>query len=76
MKVSKITVGAVIPTAQYANIQSTIEISDIENIQEASQYGLEWIKEHFERFSEKGKLSERDIEITSQKKTLLTKMLP
>ena len=73
MKITKITVGATIPTGQYQNIQPSIEISDIENIQEASTMGIEWIKEHFERFCEKGKIQDKDIEITSQKKTLLTK---
>lgn len=74
MKISKITVGATIATAQYQNIQPSIEISDIEDIQVASELGTEWIKEHFERFSTTGKLTEKEIEITPQKKTLLTKV--
>lgn len=74
MKVHKVTIGATIATGQYQNISPVIEISEVDNIQEASQYGMEWIKEHFARFSIGGTLAEKDIELTPQKKSLLTKI--
>lgn len=74
MKVSEITIKGTIPTGQYANLQPEITISEIDSIQEATQHGLDWMKEHFERFSEKGALTDKDIQITDQKKSLLTKV--
>lgn len=73
MKITEISVSAVIPTGQYANIQPKIVISEVENVSEASQLGLAWINENFERFSEKGKLTDRDVILTEEKKSPLTK---
>lgn len=74
MKVTEISVSAVIPTGQYANIQPKIVISEVDNVPMASQMGVEWIKEHFERFSEKGMITDKEVIITAQKKSPLTKM--
>lgn len=74
MKITEISIGATIATGQYQNIQPKIVISEVDNVAEASQFGLEWIKENFERFSEKGQISDKDVVLTEEKKNPLTKM--
>jgi hypothetical protein len=64
MKISEIKIGAVIPTGQYQNIQPEITISDINDLGEASKIGIEWIKGNFERFSEKGAITDKEISVT------------
>ena len=59
MKIDKITIGATIPVAQYANIMPEITMSDIDLNE--SEFGLNYIKQMFARFSEKGSLNDKEV---------------
>lgn len=67
MKVTKLTLSATIPTGQYANIQPSIEISDITNIDDAQLLGINYIKDFYERFSSIGELKENKVKTTIEK---------
>lgn len=66
MKVNRIKVGAVIPVAQYANLQPEVEIHDVDH-REGIDSAMSIIKNMFEKFSERGPLNERDVSSTIQK---------
>lgn len=59
MKVDKITIGAVIPVAQYSNIQPSIELSEV-TAEEGIAFAMNHIKELFVNYSEKGGLTEKE----------------
>lgn len=50
MKLSKITIGATIPTGNFSNIKVDFEVSDFTNEKEAIEYGLKYTKQIWERF--------------------------
>lgn len=50
--------GATIPTGQYANIQPSIELSEIEDKKEAEKIGMNFIKDLYQKFSSVGELKE------------------
>lgn len=68
MKIDKITYTATIPVVQYGNIVPSIEMSDV-GIEEAEKFGLSYIKELFNRYSEKGEIKENEIISTGLKKS-------
>lgn len=62
------TIGAVIPIAQYANLQPQLELSNTE-LKEGTEFGMNWIKELYQKYSEKGlPLNEKEIIISGIKK--------
>lgn len=60
MKIAKLEIKAVIPTAQYANLQPAFEVHDVD-AQEGTDFLMRHIKDMFERYSEKGGLKENDL---------------
>ncbi len=60
MKIDKITINAVIPTQQYGNLQPGLEMSDVD-AKEGMEFGLNYMKELFARYSEHGGLTEHDV---------------
>ena len=70
MKIQKLEIKAVIPTGQYANLQPGIELTDIENIDEAKTTALDFIKEMSNKYSTTGPLTENEItKFTVEKKS-------
>ena len=60
MRIDKLTITAVVPVAQYSNIQPSIEISDVE-VKEGTDFAMNYIKKFFDKYSERGSLKENDI---------------
>ena len=58
VKIDKMTFGATIPTGQYANLQPSIELSDITDKKEAEQIGMDYIKDLYKKYSSIGELKE------------------
>lgn len=54
-KLTKYTLTAVVPVAQYANLQPSLEI-EAESIEEAQAIALPYIEEFFNKYSEKHKI--------------------
>lgn len=54
-KLTKYTLTAVVPVAQYANLQPSLEI-EAETIEEAQELALPYIEEFFNKYSEKHKI--------------------
>lgn len=67
MEVKKITMMGVVPVQQYGNIQPTIEI-DVRPGEEkqASEYAEKFIGDFFNKYSEKGGLTERTVVAVSK----------
>lgn len=63
--VSRVSIKATIPVAQYANIMPEIEMQNV-GMRFGLEYGLDYIKELFTKYSEKGSLKEQKI-ITTRK---------
>lgn len=61
MKIEKIQFNAVIPVAQYSNIQPGIELSDV-TLEEGKNVGMKFIGELFDKYSEKGGLVAHETE--------------
>lgn len=59
MKIERLKVGAVIPVQQYGNIQPEIELTGIDSLEDAKEYGIGFVRELFTRYSEKGSLPEK-----------------
>lgn len=68
MNIDKITVGAVIPTIQYGNLQPSIELSGVD-AKEGLDYALKHIKDVWAKYSEKGELNEKDVSYSVIKKS-------
>lgn len=60
MKIDKLTIGAVIPVAQYSNLQPSIELSEV-GVAEGTEFAMDYIKELFAKYAEKGPLTAKDI---------------
>jgi len=67
MKISKITIGATIPTQQYGNISPSIEIIDIEDQVKAEKLAMSFINSLYERYSSLGGLKERVVKSSADK---------
>ena len=50
MKISKLTITATIPVGQYANIQPSLEMIEIESIDGATNQAMDYFKDLWERF--------------------------
>lgn len=60
MKIESLKVGATIPTQSYGNIQPEIILADVP-LNEGTEYAMNFIKEMYARYSEKGSLIEKEV---------------
>lgn len=63
MKISKMSFSATIPTGQYANIEPSIEFSDIDDPKIVQEVGIAFIKEQYAKFCVLGTLNEHEIKV-------------
>lgn len=66
----KYTLTAVVPVAQYANLQPTVEV-EAETIEEAEKKVLPYIETFFNKYSDKAKIG-NEKRVASSKRVLLT----
>ncbi len=64
MKIDQLKFGAVIPTQQYGNIQPEIILSDVK-ADEGTEFGMKFVSDLFEKYSEKGGLVPKEIVVAT-----------
>ena len=69
MEITKLSVKATIATGQYQNIQPEIELTGSESPEKAAEVAMDYIKEMFTKYSEKGSLKENEVTISGTKKS-------